>query len=80
MRMRGPQAISSTAHDTGYVWVRNGLSHPELATREGRALFEALRPVMTLSGVLADRPSSPTCSPATGPSTLCCGARSRRPG
>ncbi len=52
MRMRGPQAISSTAHYTGYVWARNGLSHPELATREGRVLYEALRPVMTLSAIL----------------------------
>jgi O-methyltransferase involved in polyketide biosynthesis len=52
MRMRGSEAISPTAHYTGYVWVRNGLSHPELATREGRVLFEALRPAMTLSGVL----------------------------
>lgn len=48
----GPEAISSTAHYTGYVWARNGLSHPELATREGRVLFEALRPPMTFSGAL----------------------------
>jgi O-methyltransferase involved in polyketide biosynthesis len=42
-------AISPTAHYTGYVWVRGGLSHPGLATREGRLLFESLQPVMTLS-------------------------------
>jgi O-methyltransferase involved in polyketide biosynthesis len=52
MRVRGPEAISPTAHYTGHVWVRNGLSHPELATREGRVMYEALRPAMTLSGVL----------------------------
>jgi O-methyltransferase involved in polyketide biosynthesis len=44
-------AISPTAHYTGYVWARNGLSHPELSTSEGRVLFESLRPVMTLSGL-----------------------------
>lgn len=52
MRLRGSQAISPTAHYTGYVWARNGLSHPELVTNEGRALFEALRPISTLSGAL----------------------------
>jgi O-methyltransferase involved in polyketide biosynthesis len=41
--------ISPTAHYTGYVWARNGLSHPELATREGRLLFDALQPVMLSS-------------------------------
>ena len=38
--------IGPTAHYTGYVWARNGLSHPELATREGRLLFDSLQPVM----------------------------------
>jgi O-methyltransferase involved in polyketide biosynthesis len=38
--------VSPTAHYTGYVWARNGLSHPELATREGRILFDSLQPVM----------------------------------
>ena len=28
-------SISPTAHYTGYVWARNGLSHPALASREG---------------------------------------------
>jgi O-methyltransferase involved in polyketide biosynthesis len=41
--------ISPTAHYTGYVWARNGLSHPELETREGRLMFEALQPVMLTS-------------------------------
>jgi O-methyltransferase involved in polyketide biosynthesis len=40
------ETISPTAHYTGYVWTRNGLSHPALATREGRLLFDALRPVI----------------------------------
>lgn len=43
--------ISPTAHYTGYVWARNGLSHPELATLEGRLLFEALQPAMLASRV-----------------------------
>jgi O-methyltransferase involved in polyketide biosynthesis len=44
--------ISPTAHYTGYVWARNGLSHPGLSTGEGRVLFESLRPAMTVSGLL----------------------------
>jgi O-methyltransferase involved in polyketide biosynthesis len=43
--------ISPTAHYTGYVWARGGLSHPELATLEGRLLFEALQPAMLASRV-----------------------------
>jgi O-methyltransferase involved in polyketide biosynthesis len=49
---RGSDAVSPTAHYTGHVWVRNGLSHPELATREGRVLFEALQPTMAASRAL----------------------------
>jgi O-methyltransferase involved in polyketide biosynthesis len=45
-------AISPTAHYTGYVWARNGLSHPELSTIEGRVLFESLRPAVGVSRVL----------------------------
>src|SRR4051794_28241533 len=45
----GPDAISPTAHYTGHVWVRNGLSHPELATVEGRAFYAALTPLMMFS-------------------------------
>lgn len=41
--------IGPTAHYTGYVWARNGLSHPELSTTEGRVLFESLQPVMLAS-------------------------------
>lgn len=35
-------AISPTAHYTGDAWVRNGLSHPQLATWQGRVLHGAL--------------------------------------
>ncbi len=44
--------ISPTAHYTGYVWARHGLSHPELSTREGRALYELVRPAMLASRAL----------------------------
>jgi O-methyltransferase involved in polyketide biosynthesis len=44
--------ISPTAHYTGQVWVRNGLSHPGLSTLEGRAMFESLRVPMMVSRLL----------------------------
>jgi O-methyltransferase involved in polyketide biosynthesis len=43
------ETISPTAHYTGYVWARNGLSHPRLETREGRVMFDSLRPAMAVS-------------------------------
>lgn len=46
------EAISPTAHYTGYVWARNGLSHPELETTEGRLMFESLRLPMAAAGML----------------------------
>ena len=46
---RGSDAISPTAHYTGHIWTRNGLSHPELATTEGRLSFAALEPAMATS-------------------------------
>jgi O-methyltransferase involved in polyketide biosynthesis len=46
------ERISPTAHYTGYVWARNGLSHPELASWQGRALFETVRPSMLVFGAL----------------------------
>ena len=49
---RGPDAVSPTAHYTGHVWTRNGLSHPALATVEGRLMFDALAPLMTASRLL----------------------------
>jgi O-methyltransferase involved in polyketide biosynthesis len=45
-------AISPTAHYTAEVWRRHRLSHPWLATREGRAMFDALHPLMMVSGAL----------------------------
>jgi O-methyltransferase involved in polyketide biosynthesis len=50
--MSGSETISPTAHYTGYVWARNGLSHPELETLEGLIMFESLRPMMAVSGLL----------------------------
>jgi O-methyltransferase involved in polyketide biosynthesis len=38
----GSGAISPTAHYTGETWVRNGLSHPQLATWQGRMLHRSL--------------------------------------
>ena len=49
---RGSDAISPTAHYTGHVWGRHGLSHPDLATVEGRLLFGALTPAMLASRAL----------------------------
>ncbi len=37
--------ISPTAHYTGFVWYRNGMSHPAFRTRRGWMLFQALRPL-----------------------------------
>jgi O-methyltransferase involved in polyketide biosynthesis len=39
---RSTGAISPTAHYTGETWVRNGLSHPRLATWQGRLFHDAL--------------------------------------
>lgn len=36
--------ISPTAHYTGYVWYRNGLSHPALRTFRGRVLYDVVAP------------------------------------
>ena len=51
--MSASGAISPTAHYTGQVWFRNGLSHPLLATGEGRLMFDALAPAMRLARPLA---------------------------
>jgi O-methyltransferase involved in polyketide biosynthesis len=48
---RDSTAISPTAHYTGHVWSRNGLSHPELGTLEGRVMFDSLQPLMTVSAL-----------------------------
>jgi O-methyltransferase involved in polyketide biosynthesis len=36
--------ISPTAHYTGFIWHRNGMSHPALVTAQGWLMFHALRP------------------------------------
>lgn len=51
LRPDGSAAISPTAHYTGYVWARNGLSPSQLATLEGRVLFESLRAPMMVSAL-----------------------------
>lgn len=48
----GSERISPTAHYTGYTWVHNGLSHPALATAQGRAMHAALRPLTAASQLL----------------------------
>jgi O-methyltransferase involved in polyketide biosynthesis len=50
--MSPSETISPTAHYTGYVWARNGLSHPGLQTLEGRVMFESLRPLNAVSAAL----------------------------
>ena len=50
--MSSSETISPTAHYTGYVWARNGLSHPSLETAQGRLLFESMRPMMMVSSAL----------------------------
>jgi O-methyltransferase involved in polyketide biosynthesis len=48
--------ISPTAHYTSYVWVRNGLSPPALASVTGRRLYRTLWPAMTLYRRVLRRP------------------------
>ena len=50
--MSPSETISPTAHYTGYVWARNGLSNREFETIEGRVLFEALQPAMRVNSIL----------------------------
>lgn len=49
-------SISPTAHYTGEAWVKNGLSHPQLATWQGR-LFHA---TMALPNALSRRLGAPS--------------------
>lgn len=44
--------IGPTAHYTGQVWCRHGLSHPELETAAGRVFHAALAPSMAASRAL----------------------------
>jgi O-methyltransferase involved in polyketide biosynthesis len=46
------ETISPTAHYTGETWVRNGLSHPELATWQGRVLHGATALPLAVSKTL----------------------------
>ena len=48
----GSGAISPTAHYTGETWVRNGLSHPRLATWQGTALYWSFAPPIAVSRAL----------------------------
>lgn len=47
-----PEAISPTAHYTGTVWLRHGLSHPAFGTVRGHAFYYALKAPLALSGKL----------------------------
>ena len=40
------ERISPTAYATGYFWYRHGLSHPALATEEGRRIDRIVRPLL----------------------------------
>jgi O-methyltransferase involved in polyketide biosynthesis len=53
---RSSGSISPTAHYTGETWVRNGLSHPQLATWQGRLFYDTLALPNALSRRLG-RPS-----------------------
>ena len=52
MSQRDPAHISPTAHYTGYVWRRHGLSPPELGTNMGRGMFWALEGPMRIASRL----------------------------
>jgi O-methyltransferase involved in polyketide biosynthesis len=52
LRRAGFPSIGLTAHYTGYVWARNGMSHSELATTEGRLMFQSLQPAMLASSAV----------------------------
>jgi O-methyltransferase involved in polyketide biosynthesis len=43
MSRKSPEAISPTAHYTGYVWYAHGWSDDAFATRTGRLMYQALR-------------------------------------
>ena len=51
MTEKSSSRISPTAHYTGFVWCRNGLSPPELATSLGRGMFHALQGPMRLASL-----------------------------
>ncbi len=44
--------ISPTAYATGYFWYSQGMSHPALATRQGRLLHYAFRPLIMATSLV----------------------------
>jgi len=56
MPRENPEAISPTAHYTGYVWYAHGYSHDAFATRAGRVMYTALRS----ANVIAQRVGLPS--------------------
>lgn len=48
----GSEAISPTAHYTGYAWLQHGLGTQALVTPEGRFFYQALRLPNAVSAVL----------------------------
>lgn len=56
MARSNPEAISPTAHYTGYVWLAHGHSHEAFATRTGRVMYQALR----APNAIAQRTGLPT--------------------
>jgi O-methyltransferase involved in polyketide biosynthesis len=46
MPPRSSERISPTAYATGYFWYRHGLSHPALATAQGRRISRLMQPLM----------------------------------
>ena len=48
----GSDSIGPTAHYTGHVWARNGLSHPALDTNEGRVLYTLWQPPMLAARII----------------------------
>lgn len=53
MAEKDPSHISPTAHYTSYVWFRNGMSHPVLATAMGRAFYYTMQPFNALASATA---------------------------
>ncbi|MFT7625174.1 MAG: O-methyltransferase involved in polyketide biosynthesis [Myxococcota bacterium] len=49
--------ISPTAHYTGYVWYRHGLSHPALRTPLGALLYYAVQPTNLVYGRVTGGPT-----------------------
>ena len=46
-------SVSPTAHYTGYIWSRNGLSHPALSTPEGRLLYYGAQPAVIAARIVS---------------------------